>query len=62
MDKGFIKLPRSFFDNKIWQAARAFSECEAWIDLKEGNILHPIDFLLKNGEDLSNGLNLSSEN
>ena len=33
MDKGFIKLSRSFFDNKIWQAARAFSECEAWIDL-----------------------------
>lgn len=32
-DKGFIKLYRSFFDNKIWQAARAFSECEAWIDL-----------------------------
>lgn len=21
MDKGFIKLSRSFFDNKIWQAA-----------------------------------------
>lgn len=33
MDKGFIKLSRTFFDNKIWQAARAFSECEAWIDL-----------------------------
>ena len=33
MDKGFIKLSRSFFDNKIWQAARAFSECEAWLDL-----------------------------
>lgn len=32
-DKGFIKLSRSFFDNKIWQAARAFSECEAWLDL-----------------------------
>lgn len=33
MEKGFIKLSRSFFDNKIWQAARAFSECEAWLDL-----------------------------
>ena len=33
MDKGFIKLSRSFFDNKIWQAARAFSESEAWLDL-----------------------------
>ena len=33
MDKGFIKLSRSFFDNRIWQAARAFSECEAWLDL-----------------------------
>lgn len=33
MKKGFIKLSRSFFDNKIWQAARAFSECEAWLDL-----------------------------
>lgn len=30
---GYIKLSRKFFDNKIWQAARAFSECEAWIDL-----------------------------
>ena len=33
MDKGYIKLSRSFFDNEIWQAARAFSECEAWLDL-----------------------------
>lgn len=33
MDKGYIKLNRSFFDNRIWQAARAFSECEAWLDL-----------------------------
>lgn len=32
-DKGFIKLSRKLFDNKIWQAARAFNECEAWIDL-----------------------------
>ena len=31
--KGYIKLSRSFFDNEIWQAARAFSECEAWLDL-----------------------------
>lgn len=33
MSNGYIKLSRSFFDNKIWQAARAFSECEAWLDL-----------------------------
>ena len=32
-NEGYIKLSRKFFDNKIWQAARAFSECEAWIDL-----------------------------
>ena len=31
--EGYIKLSRSFFDNRIWQAARAFSECEAWLDL-----------------------------
>ena len=28
-----MKLSRRLFDNKIWQAAREFSECEAWIDL-----------------------------
>lgn len=33
MEKGFIKLSRSFFSNKIWQAARTFSVCEAWLDL-----------------------------
>ena len=33
MEKGFIKLSRSFFNNKMWQAARKFSECEAWLDL-----------------------------
>lgn len=33
MEKGYIKLSRKFFDNEIWQAARAFSECEAWLDL-----------------------------
>lgn len=31
--EGYIKLSRKLFDSKIWQAARAFSECEAWIDL-----------------------------
>lgn len=31
--EGYIKLSRSFFDNEIWQAARAFSDCEAWLDL-----------------------------
>lgn len=33
MDKGFIKLSRKFFSNRIWKAARTFSECEAWLDL-----------------------------
>lgn len=26
-------LSRKFFSNKIWEAARTFSECEAWLDL-----------------------------
>lgn len=26
-------LSRKFFSNKIWKAARTFSECEAWLDL-----------------------------
>ena len=33
MDKGFIRLSRTFFDNEIWQAARAYNESEAWLDL-----------------------------
>ena len=33
MDKGFIKLNRKFFSHRMWEAARTFSECEAWIDL-----------------------------
>ena len=33
METGFIKLSRKLFDNEIWQAARFFSEAEAWIDL-----------------------------
>lgn len=31
--KGYIKLYRSFFDSKMWQADQTFSEREAWIDL-----------------------------
>lgn len=26
-------LSRKFFSNRIWEAARTFSECEAWLDL-----------------------------
>lgn len=26
-------LSRKFFSNKMWEAARTFSECEAWLDL-----------------------------
>ncbi len=33
MEKGFIRLSRSFFSNNLWQATRAFSGCEAWLDL-----------------------------
>lgn len=33
MEKGYIVLSRTFFDNVIWQAARAFSEGEALLDL-----------------------------
>ncbi len=32
-EKGFIMLSRKFFSNKMWEAARTFSECEAWLDL-----------------------------
>ncbi len=33
MDKGFIMLSRKFFSHEMWEAARTFSECEAWLDL-----------------------------
>ena len=33
MNKGFVMLSRKFFSNKIWEAARTFSECEAWLFL-----------------------------
>lgn len=33
MEKGFIMLSRKFFSNEMWEAARTFSECEAWLDL-----------------------------
>lgn len=33
MDKGFIKLSRKFFSNDMWNEARTFSSCEAWLDL-----------------------------
>lgn len=33
MEKGFIRLSRSFFNNKIWKSAREYSLCEAWLDL-----------------------------
>ena len=32
-DKGFIKLSRKFFSNVMWNEARTFSSCEAWLDL-----------------------------
>lgn len=33
MEKGFLKIPRAFFEGSKWKTARAFSECEAWLDL-----------------------------
>lgn len=33
MDEGSLKLSRKFFSNELWNAARKFSECEAWLDL-----------------------------
>jgi hypothetical protein len=33
MDKGYIRLGRSFFSHKFWKEARTLSECEAWLDL-----------------------------
>lgn len=36
MEKGFIMLSRKFFSNEMWEAARTFSECEAWLDLIQG--------------------------
>ena len=30
---GFIKLSRKFFSNDMWNEARTFSSCEAWLDL-----------------------------
>lgn len=33
MEDGFLKLSRKFFSNELWNAAREFSECEAWLDL-----------------------------
>ncbi len=32
MDR-FIKLSRKFFSNELWNEARTFSGCEAWLDL-----------------------------
>ena len=32
-DKGFIRLSRKFFSNVMWNEARTFSSCEAWLDL-----------------------------
>lgn len=33
IDKGYITLPRSFFQDKTWRTDRAYSEAEAWLDL-----------------------------
>lgn len=33
MEEGFLRLSRRFFSNELWNAAREFSECEAWLDI-----------------------------
>jgi hypothetical protein len=33
MSAGFIKLSRNFFTNHLWNEARVYSKCEAWLDL-----------------------------
>lgn len=33
MENGYIKLSRKFFSNEMWNEARTFSSCEAWLDL-----------------------------
>lgn len=33
MEEGYIKISRKFFSSETWEAARTFSECEAWLDL-----------------------------
>jgi hypothetical protein len=33
MSAGFIKLSRKFFTNHLWNEARVYSKCEAWLDL-----------------------------
>ena len=33
MEEGFLRLSRKFFSNELWNEAREFSECEAWLDL-----------------------------
>ena len=41
MDDGYITLSRRFFASKIWQAARAFNESEAWLDLIQSARFEP---------------------
>lgn len=33
MEDGFLRLSRRFFSNEMWNEARTFSSCEAWLDL-----------------------------
>lgn len=35
MEDGFLKLSRRFFSNVMWNEARTFSSCEAWLDLMQ---------------------------
>ena len=51
MDKGFIMLSRKFFSNEMWEAARTFSECEAWLDLIQSARFEATDTIEHMGED-----------
>lgn len=33
MSKGFLRIPREFFESALWQEDRALSRAEAWLDL-----------------------------
>ena len=41
MEEGFLRLSRRFFSNEMWKVAREFSECEAWLDLIQHDLMQP---------------------
>lgn len=49
MEDGYIMLSRKFFASKIWQAARAFNESEAWLDLIQSARFEPSEITSRIG-------------